>query len=269
MLQAEHQYRNLPDSIKTIMVKGKDDQMIPLASVVRLKESVAPNQLNHYNRLRSVTISGSTLPFMMPLGDALKVLQGIADKKLPVDIQTTYAGESKEFKDAGYAFYYVFVFALLVVYLVLAAQFESFRHPFIILMTVPLAVSGAIFTLFFAGASMNVYSQIGIVLLIGLVTKNGILIVEYANQLRETEHLSVMEAAFQSAVIRFRPIVMTAIATIFGAVPIAFSFGAGSESRQGMGVAIVGGMIFSTFLTLFLIPAVYKMLNRDKPSGSH
>lgn len=262
MLQAEPRHRSLPEDIKTIMVRGRDDQMIPLASVVELKESVSPNELNHYNRLRAVTISGSNIPFLLTLGDALDRLESIAQEVLPPSVQLTYAGESKEYQDAGVAFYWMFGFALLVVYLVLAAQFESFKHPFVILLTVPLAVCGAILTLFFANTSMNVYSQIGMVLLIGLVTKNGILIVEYANQLRRTNGLSAGQAVFEAAVIRLRPILMTTIATIFGALPVALALGVGSESRQGMGISIVGGMIFSTLLTLFVIPVVYKLLNK-------
>lgn len=266
MLQAEPQYRNIPQSIKTLMVRGKDDTLIPLANVVSLEETVAPNELNHYNRLRSVTISGSNIPFLITLGGALNQIEAIAKETLPPSVQLTYAGESKEFKDAGKAFYWVFFFALIFIYLVLAAQFESFKHPFVILLTVPLAVSGAVLTLFFVNSSINVYSQIGIVLLIGLVTKNGILIVEYANQLLEQGARSVEEAILEASVIRLRPIVMTAIATIFGALPIALALGVGSESRQSMGIAIVGGMIFSTFLTLFLVPVVYTLLNRQKTS---
>lgn len=262
MLQAEPQYRNLPEAINTVMLKGKDDTMVPLANVVELKESVAPNELNHYNRLRSVSITASNIPFLITMGDALNKIEAIAKEKLPSSIQLTYAGESKEFKDAGTAFYWTFFFAMLFIYLVLSAQFESFRHPFVIMLTVPLATAGAIFTLFFANASINVYSQIGIVLLIGLVTKNGILIVEYANQLRRDQGLSAYEAAFQASLIRFRPIVMTSISTVFGALPIALALGVGSESRQSMGIAVVGGMIFSTFLALFLIPVVYSMMNR-------
>ncbi len=265
MLQAPPETRNLPQAINNIMLRGRDNQMIPLASVVELKESVAPNELNHYNRLRSVTISGSNIPFLVPLGTALEKIEAIAKERLPNSIQIQYAGESREYKEAGAAFYVTFGFAILVVYLVLAAQFESFKNPFIILLTVPLAVSGAILTLFFANSNINVYSQIGIVLLIGLVTKNGILIVEYANQLREQEGMSAAEAAFQAANIRLRPILMTSIATVFGAVPLALALGVGAESRQPMGLAIVGGLIFSTFLTLYLIPVVYELLNkRDK-----
>lgn len=262
MLQADPQYRNVPEAIKTIMLRGREGQMIPLASVVRIQETVSPNELNHYNRLRSVTISGTNIPFLLSLGDALNKVQAIADDVLPASIQTTYGGESREFRDAGNAFYWAFGFALVIVYLVLAAQFESFKHPFTILLTVPLAVSGAVLTLFFLNASINVFSQIGIVLLIGLVTKNGILIVEYANQLRQEQGLSGAEAVLEATCIRLRPILMTTIATIFGALPIALAFGAGTESRQTMGIAIIGGMVFSTLLTLFLVPVVYALFNR-------
>jgi multidrug efflux pump len=263
MLEADPQFRDVPQAIQAIMVKGRDNKMVPLASVISLKESVAPNQLSHYNRMRSVTISGSNLPFLT-LGSALDQIEAIAKRVLPANIHLTYAGDSKEFREANTAFFWTFFFAILFIYLVLSAQFESFKHPLVILLTVPLATSGAIYTLFFANASMNVYSQIGIVLLIGLVTKNGILIVEYANQLRHEQGLPTHEAVFQAAVIRFRPILMTSVATIFGAIPIALALGVGSESRQTMGIAIVGGLAFSTLLTLYLVPAMYKLLNPDR-----
>ncbi len=262
VIQADPQFRNIPEAINSLMVKGRGGEMIPLANLVTLQETVSPNELGHYNRLRSVTISGSNVPFLLTLGDALSKMEAIAKDVVPQDVQITYAGESREFKEAGTAFYWAFAMALIFIYLVLAAQFESFKHPFVILLTVPLATSGALLTLFFTNASINVYSQIGIVLLIGLVAKNGILIVEYANQLRE-EGMSTYEAVLQASLIRYRPILMTSIATVFGAVPIAFALGVGSESRQTLGIAIVGGMIFSTFLTLFLVPVVYKIMNPD------
>lgn len=264
VLQAEPQFRDIPQAIGSLMVKGRDDQMIPLANVVKIRETVAPNELNHYNRLRSVTITGSNIPSMITLGDALNRLEEIARRILPPSINITYAGESKEFKEANTAFYWTFFFALVFIYLVLAAQFESFKHPIVILLTVPLAACGAVYSLFFTNASLNVYSQIGMVMLIGLVTKNGILIVEYANQLRERDGLSVLEAVYEAALIRYRPILMTSIATIFGALPIALALGVGSESRQTMGIAIVGGMAFSTLLSLFLVPVMYKILNPER-----
>ncbi|MBX2860711.1 MAG: efflux RND transporter permease subunit, partial [Vampirovibrio sp.] len=219
----------------------------------------------HYGRLRSATISGGyyTIPGVVSLETIMKNLEKIAAEELPQSIRTTWAGETREFLDAQNATLAAFLLALFVVYLVLSAQFESFIHPIIIMLTVPLAVCGALVTLFISGASLNIYSQIGMILLIGLVTKNGILIVEYANrQLEENPEATIRQAIVQAANIRFRPILMTSIATIFGALPIAFGLGAGSESRQPLGLVVVGGMILSTFLTLYVVPMVYELMNR-------
>lgn len=260
MLQADKGFRNTPDAINTLMVAGRGGQMIPLANVVKIEEKVAPNELDHYNRLRAVTITGSTIPFLLPLGAALDKFDTILKETMPPSVQYSLAGESREFKEAGMALIWTFGISIVFIYLVLAAQFESFRDPFIILLTVPLSTAGAFYTLFFSGLGINVYSQIGLVLLIGLVTKNGILIVEYANHLRD-QGLSVRDAVFEAAKIRLRPILMTSVATIFGALPIAFALGAGSESRQALGVAIVGGLLFSTLLTVLVVPVVYQLLH--------
>jgi multidrug efflux pump len=195
------------------------------------------------------------------MGKALDDLDRIAQEKLPAGIIRDYAGQSLEFKSSSSALYIMFIMALVFIYLVLSAQFESFVHPFTILLSVPLAVFGAIFTLFIFGQTMNIYSQIGLIMLIGLVTKNAILIVEFANQQRE-KGLPLMDAVIESATIRLRPILMTSFATIFGILPIAIGFGAGAESRRPLGLAVVGGMFFSTFLTLVIVPVVYTLLSR-------
>jgi multidrug efflux pump len=193
------------------------------------------------------------------IGQALDDLDRIANEKLPPGIKREYAGQSLEYKTSSSALYFMFLLAIIFIYLVLSAQFESFVHPFTILLSVPLAVLGALFTLYLFGESLNIYSQIGLIMLIGLVTKNGILIVEFANQQR-MQGLSITDAVIEAATIRLRPILMTSFATIFGILPIAIGLGAGAESRRPLGLVIVGGMLFSTFLTLIIIPVVYSFL---------
>jgi multidrug efflux pump len=221
---------------------------------------VAPKELNHYNRVRSATISAGLAPGVA-LGKALDDLDRIAEQKLPPGIKTEYAGQSLEYKDSSSALYFMFILAVIFIYLVLSAQFESFIHPLTILLSVPLAIFGALLTLFIFGQSLNIYSQIGLIMLIGLVTKNSILIVEFANQQRD-QGTHFMEAVINSAIIRLRPILMTSFATIFGILPIAIGLGAGAESRRPLGLAVVGGMFFSTFLTLLIVPVVYTLLAR-------
>ncbi|MDX2084435.1 MAG: efflux RND transporter permease subunit [Candidatus Melainabacteria bacterium] len=262
VVQLFPEYRLTSDVLKQVYVEAKNQQMIPLDSLVNVTETVTVPSLNHYGRLRSARITGTLLPFIT-LGNAMEGLEKIVREEAPEGIEMTWAGQSRELVEAQTAANFVFLLSLLVVFLVLAAQFESFTDPLIILVSVPLALSGALITLFLTDHSINVFSQIGIILLIGLVTKNGILIVEYANTLRE-EHpdWSLMQAATEASKIRFRPILMTAISTILGAVPLAFAVGAGAESRQPMGMAIVGGMFFSTLLTLFVVPLVYVLVKR-------
>jgi multidrug efflux pump len=195
------------------------------------------------------------------MGAALKYLQGVAKHDLPAAAQIDYAGQSREFWRSTGSVYITFALALAFIYLVLAAQFESFIHPLTILFSVPLAVVGAIVALYLTGQSLNIYSQIGLILLVGLVTKNSILIVEFANQLR-TRGMNLRDAVAEAARIRLRPILMTSLATIFGVLPIALGIGAGGEARAPLGIAVVGGMLFSTFLTLVLVPVVYRLLAR-------
>ncbi|MEJ2617596.1 MAG: efflux RND transporter permease subunit, partial [Ignavibacteriaceae bacterium] len=216
--------------------------------------------LNHYNRIRSATITASLAPGFT-LGRALDDLDRIAAEKLPSNIKHEYAGQSLEYKSSSSALYFMFILAIIFIYLVLSAQFESFIHPFTILLSVPLAVFGALLTLYIFGQSLNIYSQIGLIMLIGLVTKNAILIVEFANQQRAQGN-SFIDSVVKAATIRLRPILMTSFATIFGILPIAIGLGAGAESRRPLGLAVVGGMLFSTFLTLIIVPVVYTLLAR-------
>ena len=249
--------RATPGTIDELYVRGKGG-LVQLATVVSTSETVAPKELNHFNRVRSATISANLAPGAT-LGQALDDLDKIAASDLPAGIKTDLADQSRDFRESSSSLYFLFLFALVFIFLVLAAQFESFIHPLTILLSVPLAVVGALVSLFIFGQSINIYSQIGLIMLIGLVTKNSILIVEYSNQLRR-QGKEVVDAVTTAAAIRLRPILMTSFATIFGVLPIAIGLGAGAESRRPLGIAVVGGMVFSTFLTLVLVPVVYTLL---------
>ncbi|KAA0684002.1 efflux RND transporter permease subunit [Roseomonas genomospecies 6] len=267
--------RRNPDDIASIYVRGtptaaaeagvatSTGAMISLANLVHIEERVAPKELNHFNKLRSVTITATLAPGTS-LGEALGYLQEAANRVLPPTAQTDYAGQSREFRESATGLYFVFVLALAFIYLVLAAQFESFIDPFVIMLTVPLSMTGALAALHFTGATMNVYSQIGLVTLVGLITKHGILIVEFANQLQR-EGVNIRKAVEDAAVLRLRPILMTTGAMVLGAVPLANAHGAGAESRQAIGAVIVGGMLLGTFLTLFVVPTVYSYIAKKKP----
>jgi multidrug efflux pump len=257
--QLKPQGRATPDIIQQLYLRGRG-RLVQLANVVSVKETVAPKELNHFNRVRSATITASLAPGVS-LGTALDALDGIAREHLPPDVKRELSGQSREYRDSSGSLYFLFVLAVVFIYLVLAAQFESFIHPLTILLSVPLAVVGAIVSLYVLRQSMNIYSQIGFIMLIGLVTKNAILIVEFANQLRE-RGLAAREAVVEASKIRLRPILMTSFATIFGILPIALGIGAGAESRRPLGIAVVGGLLFSTFLTLVLVPVVYTLLAR-------
>ncbi len=251
--------RATPGAIDELYVRGKGG-LVQLATVVKTNETVAPKELNHFNRVRSATVSANLAPGFS-LGQALDDFGKIAVADLPNTIKTDLSGQSRDFRDSSSALYFLFLFALVFIFLVLSAQFESFIHPLTILLSVPLAVVGAFVSLLVFKQSLNIYSQIGLIMLIGLVTKNSILIVEYANQLRH-QGKQVVDAVCTAASIRLRPILMTSFATIFGVLPIAIGLGAGAESRRPLGIAVVGGMIFSTFLTLLVVPVVYTLLAR-------
>ena len=257
--QVKPKDRATPDAIGDIYIRGTGG-LVQLANVVKVNETVAPKELNHFNRVRSATLSAN-LPPGMPLGIALDALDKIAKDKLPAGVKHELAGQSREFRESSTSLYFLFLLAVVFIYLVLSAQFESFVHPLTILLAVPLAVAGALISLFVFRQSLNIYSQIGLIMLIGLVTKNSILIVEYANQLRARGR-SILDAVAEAANIRLRPILMTSFATIFGILPIAIGLGAGAEARRPLGIAVVGGMLFSTFLTLVLVPVVYTYLAR-------
>jgi len=258
MVQMSPDDRATPSDMTALYVRGRQGQLVNLAAVTTVDEGVGPQRLFHYNRVPSFTISANPLPGFT-LGEALDSMNAVAAELLPRGGSTALSGELREFAESGTALYFAFLLALLVVYMVLAAQFESLVHPFTVLLAVPLAVTGALVTLFFTGATLNLYSQIGMILLIGLASKNSILLVEYANQLRE-QGKGLLEATLEAGRVRLRPILMTAFATIFGALPIALGLSAGSESRQPLGYVIVGGMFVATFLTLYLVPVVYVLL---------
>ncbi len=251
--------RATPDIIDQIHLRGRDG-LVPLANVVRVRETVSPKELNHYNRVRAATITASLAPGM-DLGTALDALDRIVREDLPAGVTRELKGQSREYRESEGNLNFLFGLAVIFVFLVLAAQFESFVHPFTILLSVPLAVVGALISLFVLQQSLNIYSQIGLIMLIGLVTKNAILIVEYGNQRRAAGE-PVREAIVQAAAIRLRPILMTSLSTVFGILPIALGLGAGGESRRPLGVAVVGGLLFSTFLTLVVVPVVYDILAR-------
>jgi multidrug efflux pump len=258
--------RATPDDLRKIYVRGASGQMVQLANLVTVRETVAPNELNHFNQLRSATISANLAPGYA-LAEALAFMERVAAETLPATAQTDYNGQAREFREASGGLYLTFALALGFIFLVLAAQFESFRDPLIIMLTVPLSITGGLLMLYLMGGSLNIYSQVGLVTLIGLITKHGILIVEFANQLR-AQGRAVTDAVIEAAALRLRPILMTTGAMVFGAVPLALASGAGAESRQDIGAVIVGGILVGTFFTLFVIPAVYTYLTWHEPPAA-
>ncbi len=258
--QMQRQDRNDPEDLKKLFVRTTTGEMVSLDNLVSFSESASPAAIFRLNRAVSATIQGTPAPGKT-LGDGIQELDKIAERVLPENFRTSLAGQSRDFAENSSSLLFAFFLALLIIYLVLAAQFESFRDPFIIILTVPLSVAGALLSLWITDQTLNVFSQIGIIMLIGIVTKNGILIVEFANQ-RQESGLTKIEAALDAAVSRFRPILMTSLATIFGILPIALSLGASGGSRQSLGIAVVGGLIFSGFLTLFVVPSVCALFSR-------
>ena len=271
IVQLEADERSTPNAIDKIFVRNMGGQMVPLASVVNVEETIAPRQLNHFGQRRAITIS-SNLAAGYTQGEALEFLQTSAQKHLGAGYATDLSGSMREFVKAAGSLGITFLLALFFIYLVLAAQFESFRDPFMIMLTVPLSIAGALLALLATGGTLNVYSQIGLITLVGLITKHGILIVEFTNQLRE-KGLALKEALVEAAVLRLRPILMTTGAMVLGAVPLALARGAGAESRSQIGWVIVGGMTLGTLLTLFVLPTVILFFDRfrkrqDAPSGT-
>ncbi|MGB3237899.1 MAG: efflux RND transporter permease subunit [Geitlerinemataceae cyanobacterium] len=255
VVQAEKEFRSTPDSIREIYVKTRENQLVPLSNFVSIETTTTPPQINHYNRFRSATIEGSPAPGVS-LGEALTALENLSQEVVPPEISTALAGQSLEFREAGQSTFFIFALALAFIFLVLAAQFESYIDPVVVLLAVPLSLIGAFSALLLFGLNLNVYSQIGLIMLIGLSTKNSILIVEFANQQREKGQ-SILHAVLEAGKLRFRPILMTAFSTVFGLLPLALATGAGAASRVSLGVAVVGGMLVSTFLSLYVIPVFY------------
>ena len=267
MLQVAGQDRNTPQALQSIYLIGRGGQVVQLSSLVQIEENVAPKELIRFNQLRSATITAVPGPGYS-LGDALNVLEQGAAKVLPTSFQTDYSGQSREFKQSGSSILLVFLLALGFIYLVLAAQFESFVDPVVIMVSVPLSITGALAALYFSGGTLNVYSQIGLITLVGLITKHGILILEFTNQLRE-EGRELVDALVEAAELRLRPILMTTGAMVLGAVPLALAEGAGAESRSQIGWVIVGGMTFGTLLTLYVVPVAYSYMARTKHGSRH
>ncbi|MCA1940643.1 MAG: efflux RND transporter permease subunit [Caenispirillum bisanense] len=265
--------RATPSDLSAIYVRGAAGEMIQLSNLVTVEETVAPKELNHFNQMRSAKITANLAPGFA-LSDGLGKLEEIAAKVLPPEALIDYDGPSREYRTSSASLYVTFLLALGFIYLVLAAQFESFVDPFVIMLSVPLSVTGALLALNLTGNTLNVYSQIGLVTLIGLITKHGILIVEFANQLQE-EGRSKLDSVIEASALRLRPILMTTGAMVLGAVPLATAAGAGAESRQAIGWVIVGGMTFGTILTLFVVPTAYMLLARGhkktviEPHGTH
>ncbi len=254
-----------PSDISNIFVRGRNDAMVPLSGLVSVREGVAPRELNHFGQRRAATITALLAPDYA-LGDALEDIGRVARRVLPAGYAFDYNGVSREFRVSTGGLYFTFLLALAFIYLVLAAQFESFRDPFIIMLTVPLSMAGALLALKLSGGTLNVYSQIGLVTLVGLITKHGILIVEFSNQM-QARGLEIRDAVVEAAVLRLRPILMTTGAMVLGAVPLALAHGAGAESRQPIGWVIVGGILLGTVLTLFVVPTVYSLVARRHRPG--
>ena len=260
--EINRQQRNKPVDLKSIYIRSKDGQMIQMDNLIELSEGIAPPQLYRYNRFVSATVSAG-LADGKTIGEGLDAMDAIAAEVLDDTFRTALTGESKEYRESSSSLMFAFILALVLIYLILAAQFESFKDPFVIMLTVPLAVGGALIFMHFNGQTMNIYSQIGIIMLIGLVAKNGILIVEFANQKQEAgvdKMIAIREASIQ----RLRPILMTSVSTILGLVPLAFATGEGANGRIAMGISVVGGMLISTLLTMFIVPAVYTYISTNR-----
>ncbi len=264
--QLDRPFRNEPDDLRRLFVRSSNGGLVSLDSFLSWEERTVPSAIYRYDRYLAATVSAGLRPGYA-LGDGIAAFKTVADEVLPKTIATSLAGEARDFEESSSSLLFAFLLALGVVYLVLAAQFESFVDPLVILFTVPMSLAGALFALAATSSTINVFSQIGIIMLVGLVTKNGILIVEFANQKRG-QGATAMDAAMAAAEDRFRPILMTSLASVLGVLPIALSLGASAGSRQSLGIAVVGGLLFATFLSLFLVPALYSFLSRARePEG--
>lgn len=265
IVEGERERQRSFSDIQNIYVRSsRNSQLIPLANLVSIKEYGAADTLSRFNRIRSITLEAN-LADGYRLGEALKYLEGLVREHLPSEAIIDYKGQSRDFINSGSSMIFVFLLGLLVVFLVLAAQFESWVHPLVIMLTVPLALGGGLFGLYFTGNSLNIYSQIGLIILVGLAAKNGILIVEYANQLRD-EGMPFSPAILKASEIRFRPIVMTGLTTIAGAIPLVLASGAGSETRVVIGIVVLTGVFAATLFTLFIVPVAYSLIARNTGS---
>jgi multidrug efflux pump len=260
--QYDRANRDEPLDLKSMFVKNAQGQLVQLDNIVKIEEESSPPQLYHFNRYMSATVQAALAPGKT-IGDGIAAMNAARDRLADEAIYTQLSGSSRDYAESSSNTLFSFFLALVLIYFILAAQFESFVDPFIIMLTVPLAIGGAVFSLWLFDQTLNIFSQIGMIMLIGLVTKNGILIVEFANQLRE-KGMSVREAAVEAATLRFRPILMTSLATILGAMPIALALGSAGRSRMSMGIVIMGGLAFSLVLTLYVIPAIYTFLSPKK-----
>ena len=266
LAEINRQQRNKPADLKSIYLRSGTGEMIQMDNLVNINEEVAPPQLYHYNRFLSATVSAG-LAKGKTIGDGLEEMDRIAAEVLPDDFRTALTGDSKEFRESSSSLMFAFLLAILLIYLILAAQFESFKDPLVIMLTVPLAIAGALIFMTATGQTMNIYSQIGIIMLIGLVAKNGILIVEFANQKQESG-LSLMESIEQASLQRMRPILMTSTSTILGLLPLTYATGEGANGRIAMGIAVVGGLLVSTILTLYIVPAIYSYVSTDRSKNA-
>jgi hydrophobe/amphiphile efflux-1 (HAE1) family protein len=260
--QVEREERNKPADISSLYVKNNEGALVQLDNLVTMEENSRPPTIYHFNRYKSATVS-ATLAQGRTLGEGISAMREIAKKKLDVSFHTDLSGPSRDFVESGSNIGFAFALALLLIYLILAAQFESFREPLIIMITVPLAMAGAMLSLWMFGMTLNIFSEIGMIMLVGLVTKNGILIVEFANQKRKAG-LAKFEATLEASSARLRPILMTSLATVFGALPIAMGLGTGAESRMPLGIVVAGGLLFALILTLFVIPVMYLMIGKNR-----
>ena len=262
LAEINRQQRNKPSNLKSIYLRSNTGEIIQMDNLVELEENVAPPQLYHYNRFLSATVSAG-LAKGKTIGDGLDEMDRIAAEVLPDDFRTALTGDSKEFRESSSSLMFAFLLAIVLIYLILAAQFESFKDPLVIMLTVPLAIAGALVFMTLTGQTMNIYSQIGIIMLIGLVAKNGILIVEFANQKQEQGE-SMWSAIEQASLQRMRPILMTSTSTILGLLPLTYATGEGANGRIAMGIAVVGGLVVSTILTLYVVPAIYTYISTDR-----
>ena len=265
IVEGERSEQKSFSDIQSIYIQSsRTGAFIPLSNLVSIKEYGAAETLSRFNRIRAITLEAN-LAEGYSLSEALQYMEGLVKAHLPEDAVIDYKGQSRDFINSGGSIIFVFALGLLVVFLVLAAQFESWIHPFVIMLTVPLAIAGGLFGLYFTGGSLNIYSQIGLIMLVGLAAKNGILIVEFANQLRD-EGMEFGHALIEASEVRFRPIIMTGFTTIAGAIPLVLSSGAGSETRIVIGVVVLAGVFAATIFTLFVVPVAYSLMARKTGS---